>query len=205
MLIILTIGAGYVLGSIPSAYLIGRWFKGLDITEVGDGRIGMANTYRRVGFWGALVVGVMDVSKGVAAIALAQMLALPVPVVMTAGLAAVTGHNWSLFLRFKGGKGALTMYGVLAALIFWELIVALALGGVFYYFVHKSGLATGIVLVFLAVLHWFISLGAASSVATRILISMTPVVLSLPMIMKNILMARSNMEDMVGIEKGASN
>jgi glycerol-3-phosphate acyltransferase PlsY len=147
----------------------------------------------------------MDVSKGVAAIALAQLLALPVPVVMTAGLAAVTGHNWSLFLRFKGGKGALTIYGVLVTLMSWELFVALAVGGVFYYFVRKSGLATGILLVFLAVLHWFVSRGAASTVTTRILISMTPVVLSLPMIMKNILMARSNVAEMAGVEKEAGN
>jgi acyl phosphate:glycerol-3-phosphate acyltransferase len=203
LLIILTIMAGYVLGSIPSAYIIGRAFKGIDITEVGDGHIGMAYTYRRVGFLGAVVVGVMDVSKGVAAIALAQALALPVPVVVTAGLAAVTGHNWSLFLRFKGGKGALAIYGVLVTLLSWELFVALAVGGLFYFFIRKSGLATGVLVVFLAVFHWFVSRGGASSLATRITISLTPIILSLPMIMKNILMARNDMVEMARIEKGS--
>jgi glycerol-3-phosphate acyltransferase PlsY len=203
LIITLTIMAGYVLGSIPSAYIIGRTFKGLDITEVGDGHIGMAYTYRRVGLLGAIVVGVMDVSKGVAAIALAQLLALPVPVVVITGVVAVTGHNWSLFLRFKGGKGALAMYGVLVTLVSWELFVALAVGGLFYFFIRKSGLATGVLVVFLAVFHWFVSQGGASSLATRIMISLTPILLSLPMIMKNILMARNDMVEMARIEKGS--
>jgi acyl phosphate:glycerol-3-phosphate acyltransferase len=201
LLIVLSVTAGYVLGSIPSAYIIGRAFKGIDITEVGDGHIGMAYTYRRVGLWGAAVVGIMDVSKGVASIALAQLLALPVPVVVITGVAAVTGHNWSLFLRFKGGKGALAMYGVLVILVSWELFIALAVGGLFYLFIRKSGLATGVLVVFLAVFHWFVSRGGAGSLTTRIMISLTPILLSLPMIMKNVLMARSDMVEVTRIEK----
>lgn len=172
--------AGYLLGSFPSAYLVGRALKGIDITEVGDGRIGMANTYRRVGLGGAIIVGVLDVGKGAASILVAAAMHLPAPVMPLVGLAVVSGHNWSLFMGFKGGKGALAMYGVLFALMFWEIIAAAALGGVFYYFVRKSGLATGVILGLCALFHLL--------TGGMLIISVTPFILTIPMILKNIAM-----------------
>ena len=192
-LILLVIAIAYLLGSIPSAYLVGRLLRGLDMREVGDGRIGMANTYRRVGLLGAIIVGVMDVGKGAAAVLLAQKLGLPLLVVLLAGLTVVVGHNWSIFLRFKGGKGALTTYGVLVSLMSWEFFIALALAAVLYFITHKSGMSTGILFGSLSLLNWF--------TGSLILLSILPIIISVPMVLKHIFMPKASAAAAASIEK----
>jgi glycerol-3-phosphate acyltransferase PlsY len=183
-LILLVIAVAYLLGSIPSAYIVGRLMKGLDMREVGDGRIGMTATFRRVGLLGAIIVGILDVSKGVAAVLIAQELGLPLFVVLLAGLAVVAGHNWSIFLRFKGGKGALAMYGVLVSLMPWQFFIALALGGILYLITHKSGMSTGVVLGSLSLISWF------TLISSLLLLSILPILISLPMVLKHIFMPK---------------
>jgi glycerol-3-phosphate acyltransferase PlsY len=177
-LILLVVFVAYLLGSIPSAYLVGRLMKGLDIREAGDGRLGAAATYRRVGLAGSIIVGLTDLTKGAAAVFLAQGLGLPLWAVLLAGLAVVVGHNWSVFLRFKGGKGALTIYGVLASLMFWQLLIALALGGIFYLITHRTGMSTGILLGFLSLINLI--------TGSLILLTILPIFISLPMVLKHI-------------------
>ncbi len=184
VLALLVIAIAYLLGSLPSAYLVGRVMKGLDLREAGDGRLGAAATYRRVGLTGGIIVGLMDLTKGAAAVFLAQFLGLPLPIVLLAGLAVVVGHNWSVFLRFKGGKGALTIYGVLASLMLWELLVALALGGIFYLITHKTGMATGFLLGFLSLINWI--------TGSLVLLIILPTFISLPMVLKHIFMTKVN-------------
>lgn len=179
----LVIITAYLLGSIPSAFIVGRLLKGMDIREAGDGRLGAAVTYRRVGLTGAIIVGLMDLAKGAAAVLIAQGTGLPLFVVLLAGLAVVVGHNWSIFLRFKGGKGALTIYGVLASLMFWQLLIALALGGIFYLITHKTGMSTGVLLGFLS----FINLITGS----LILLIIMPLFISLPMVVKHFSMPKT--------------
>jgi glycerol-3-phosphate acyltransferase PlsY len=182
VLIVLAIGIAYLLGSIPSAYLVGRWLKGIDMREVGDGRMGMAETYRRVGVAGASIVFFMDVGKGLAAMMLAKLLGLPLGVLIFVGLAAVVGHNWSIFMQFKGGKGALTTYGVLASVMFWQLWVGLAVGGIALLIIHKTGFSTGILFCAMAVLNLIIG--------SAILLVIFPLVISLPMFVKHISMPK---------------
>jgi len=95
---IVAIIAGYLLGSIPSAYLMGRLLKGIDMREVGDGRIAGAHAIRRLGFASGITVGLMDCSKGALAVILALLLNVHLIAVLIAGVAAVAGHNWSIFL-----------------------------------------------------------------------------------------------------------
>jgi glycerol-3-phosphate acyltransferase PlsY len=182
-LIILVTFVAYLFGSLPSAFIVTRLMKGVDIREAGDGRLGASATYRRVGLTGAIIVGLMDLGKGAAAVVLAQVLGLPLWAVLLAGLAAVVGHNWSIFLRFQGGKGALTIYGVLASLMFWELLIALALGGIFYLVTHKTGMATGFLLGFLAFINWL--------TGSLILLVILPVFISLPMVLKHLFMPKT--------------
>ena len=191
-LVLLVITIAYLLGSIPSAYIVGRLLKGLDIREVGDGRIGMAATFRRVGLLGAIIVGIMDVSKGAAAVLLAQKLGLPLLIVLLAGLTVVVGHNWSIFLRFRGGKGALTTYGVLVSLMFWQFLIALALAGVLYFITHKSGMSTGILFGFLSLISWL--------TGSLILLSILPIFISLPMVLKHIFMPKAGAAVMASIK-----
>ncbi len=125
--IIITVVVAYCLGAISWAYVIGRWVANIDMTEVGDGRIGTAFAIRRLGIGWGITVGVLDFLKGVAATALPLMLDLSIIVVLVAGLAVVVGHNWSVFLGFKGGRGAATSFGVLAVLALLPMLITAAI------------------------------------------------------------------------------
>lgn len=135
MSIWLTINGGlllvaYLLGSIPTGYLLGRWLQGIDIREHGSGSTGATNVLRTLGkLPGALVLGV-DIFKGVLAIAsvtLVYSLNYLYPIIswqpwaiVFAGLAAIIGHSRSIWLKFTGGKSVATSLGVLLAMS-WQV------------------------------------------------------------------------------------
>jgi len=127
--------AGYLLGSIPSGYLAGRWLKGVDIRSLGSGSTGATNVLRQIGKGPALVVFLLDVLKGTAAVLLAKALLQPLGVdassdwwVVAAGLAALAGHIWPVWLGWRGGKAVATGLGMLLGLV---PAVGLACFGVF--------------------------------------------------------------------------
>ena len=102
----------YLIGSIPSGLIIGK-LRRVDIREYGSGNIGTTNVLRTLGArYGALVL-IADVFKGVIAVLLARYIIGSPMSEMTAGFAAVAGHDWSLFLKFKGGRGVATSLGAL--------------------------------------------------------------------------------------------
>jgi glycerol-3-phosphate acyltransferase PlsY len=115
----------YLLGSIPSAYLAARFAAGVDIREVGDGNMGAKNTFESVGWLPGLVVGAADVAKGALAVLMARHFELPENIVMWAGACVVLGHDFSIFLRFRGGQGMAAMVGVFGALFPREMGIAL--------------------------------------------------------------------------------
>jgi len=132
--IALAIGA-YVLGSIPTGYLIAQ-AKGIDIRTVGSGNIGATNVFRFLGKPAGVFVLVFDGLKGFAACAwLADTLLQTFHLNpgntdylrLVAGLAVVLGHNYTFWLNFKGGKGIATSAGVLAAIVPWALLIILSL------------------------------------------------------------------------------
>jgi len=133
--------AGYLLGSIPAGYLAGLWLQGVDIRSLGSGSTGATNVLRQFGKGPALVVFLVDVLKGTAAVLLAkavlQPLGLPLDSgaavasdcwVVAAGLAALAGHIWPVWLGWRGGKAVATALGMLLGLT-WP--VGLACFGVF--------------------------------------------------------------------------
>lgn len=95
----------YILGSFPSAYLATRLLSGKDIRRVGSGNVGGMNAARNVGLAAGVATGLLDVGKGALAVYLAQSLSSAPWLPLLCALAAVAGHNWMLFLGFKGGKG----------------------------------------------------------------------------------------------------
>lgn len=114
----LAIIIGYLLGSIPAAFIITRIVKGRDIRRIGGGNVGGLNVFREVGLWPALAVGMVDLGKGAAAVAVAKWgLNVPDAYVLLAGLASVIGHNWMLWLKFSGGKGMGATMGALLILL----------------------------------------------------------------------------------------
>lgn len=121
---------GYLIGSIPSAYIAGRLMRGVDIRDLGDRNMGAANAWRELGPRAGIAVGVIDVGKGALAVLIARAIGVPLPAVLLTGVAAVAGHNWPLFLRFRGGRGAATTIGVLWALMPREMLIVFGIATV---------------------------------------------------------------------------
>ena len=113
----------YLLGSIPFAYIAGRLFKGIDIRQVGDGNMGAANAFRQLGAKVGIAVFFVDAGKGALAILIAQAASLPQVAVLLTGAAAVVGHNWPVFISFKGGRGESTAIGVLLTMITQPMLI----------------------------------------------------------------------------------
>lgn len=112
---ILVFAVSYLLGSIPFGLLTTKLFAGVDVRKHGSGNIGMTNVLRTTGYFCALITLIGDMGKGVAAVLLGSYFLGDATLTLISGIMAVVGHNWSLFLRFKGGKGIATIGGVLLA------------------------------------------------------------------------------------------
>ncbi|MCZ7571178.1 MAG: glycerol-3-phosphate 1-O-acyltransferase PlsY [Ardenticatenaceae bacterium] len=142
---IVAILLGYLIGSIPVGLVVGR-IRGVDPRMVGSGRTGGTNVYRAAGPAAGIITAVLDTLKGAVAVALVRILFPGVPLAAAlAALAAVAGHNWSLFLRFRGGAGTMTNLGNLL-ILFWPIfIIAGLLGLATLYFSRMSSLASLVV------------------------------------------------------------
>ena len=125
---LLFLAIGYFLGAIPSGYLAGRWLKGIDLRDCGSGSTGATNVLRNVGKGPALLVFLLDVGKGALAVLLAKSVDLNDWVQVLAGLAALAGHIWPVWLSWKGGKAVATGLGMFLGLA-WP--VGLASFGLF--------------------------------------------------------------------------
>jgi acyl phosphate:glycerol-3-phosphate acyltransferase len=108
---------GYLIGSIPTAYIIGKLAKGIDIRKVGGGNMGALNTAREIHPAAGLLVLFLDAAKGAVVILIVRQIYVGDYWLYAAGLLAVAGHCWPVFLKFKGGKGAATAIGVMLALV----------------------------------------------------------------------------------------
>lgn len=114
---LLWLAASYLLGSIPTSYLAGRWFRGIDLREHGSRNLGATNLYRIMGWRFAVPVGLFDVLKGAVPVLLFAPQVPAVPHFPTlCGVAAMVGHTLSPFVGFKGGKGVATAAGMLLGL-----------------------------------------------------------------------------------------
>ncbi len=128
----LTLVAAYLVGSIPTGYLVAR-AKGVDLRAHGSGNIGATNAFRVLGKGPGIFVLLMDAFKGAAAVIWVPLLTASwVPgnagtyLPLVAGVGAILGHNYTCWLRFKGGKGVATSAGVMGALLPWALVIALS-------------------------------------------------------------------------------
>ncbi len=118
---------GYLLGSIPFAYIVTRLKMGIDIRDKGSGNVGALAVWREIGPAYGIIVLITDVGKGVLPVYIAQWLGIEIVWVCAAGFAAVVGHNWPVFLGFRGGKGAATIMGVLLALMPLQFVIGLGI------------------------------------------------------------------------------
>ena len=177
---------GYLIGSIPSAYIIGRLMGKIDMRQEPDGRISAAAVHEKLGVVPFLLVVIMDVGEGALAVLIAGVLTESLIAVMIAGFAAVVGHNWSVFLKFKGGLGATTTYGALVALVWWQTLIAAAMGGILYFIIKKSGFSTAILILVLSL----ILLAQYFFQGEPLILSIYPAILILLMILKRLQLGR---------------
>lgn len=124
MALFVSVLVGYLLGSISFSYIFVKKIKKVDIRQQGSGNAGATNTLRVLGVGPAVAVLLLDTLKGILAVLLGLYLGGKGLAPALAGLAAILGHNWPVFLRFKGGKGVATTIGVLATLVFWPALYA---------------------------------------------------------------------------------
>jgi len=124
---VLAVASAYIIGSIPFAYIVSRTIKGIDIRKVGDRNAGAANVFRHIGLYAGIVVLTADIAKGALAMFVAQAISGDWFFRLLAGGAAVIGHSFPVFLRFRGGRGEATTIGVLLLLIPKEMAITSAL------------------------------------------------------------------------------
>jgi glycerol-3-phosphate acyltransferase PlsY len=157
---IIAVVLGYLLGSIPSAYIATRLAVGKDVRQLGGGNVGGLNVYREVGRFPAAVAGITDVCKGAAAVAIAYwLLDVSSPFVLATALAAVVGHNWMVFLKFSGGKGMgaaigglfvlFPLYGYSLGLAFFFAVIAIP-----FFITRNVALSMGCGLLSLPFIVW---------------------------------------------------
>jgi glycerol-3-phosphate acyltransferase PlsY len=147
---------GYLLGSIPFGLILAKKMAGVDIREWGSGAIGATNVMRTAGKRVAILSGALDFAKGAAAVFIAKLIVGnsyivvgrfsfgPLFGAVLAGLAAVVGHSWSVYLKFHGGKGVATFFGGLVALVWFVALFGgelLALGAASTLFMSLGSLA----------------------------------------------------------------
>jgi len=129
---------------VPAAWIITCLFGRVDIRGGADGQISPASVYYRLGVLPFILAALMDMLLAFAAVALARALNQSITIAMFSGLAAMIGHNWSPLLRFKGGQGATSMTGALAAVLFWPLCCGLATAALMMLVTRRSSLSTAI-------------------------------------------------------------
>jgi glycerol-3-phosphate acyltransferase PlsY len=157
---ILSIIIGYLLGSIPTAYIVARLKKGIDIRNVGSRNMGAANVMREIGTPEGIFVGLIDIAKGAGAILIAQTLNISELWVFGAGFAALVGHNFPVFVGFRGGKGTATIIGIFLVLAPLSMLVTFVIVAIPFFATRKFSVAIligiALVIVGFALLPMFI-------------------------------------------------
>jgi glycerol-3-phosphate acyltransferase PlsY len=147
---------GYFIGSIPTAHIAGRILKRVDIRRIGDGNMGAANAFRQLGAKVGVAVGIIDAAKGATAVFIAQLANIPLPAMLATGVAAVIGHNWPVFLRFRGGRGEATTIGVLLALLTIPMLIIAAPAIAAHFILRDTTKAAPFIFVPLPLVCWWL-------------------------------------------------
>lgn len=151
---ILSIFIGYLLGSIPTAYIMGRVRKGIDIRQVDTGNMGAGSTIRQIGLWEGLVVAAVDMGKGAGAVLTAQALDVSQVWLLASGFAAILGHSYPFAIGFRGGQGVATIIGIFLVLAPLPMIIVLGLMGLALLLTRHIFSMTCLAAPFLPILIW---------------------------------------------------
>lgn len=148
----------YLLGSIPTAYIVTRMSKGVDIRNIDVGNVGASAAFRQVGLLAGAIVAIVDIGKGAAAVAIAHYgFQISEPWVLAAGFAAFLGHCFPVYIGFRGGQGTATLIGVFLILTPLVMAIMLLILAVTLIFVHRVFPSIIIVSPILPILIWFLT------------------------------------------------
>ncbi|MBC8016305.1 MAG: glycerol-3-phosphate 1-O-acyltransferase PlsY [Sporomusaceae bacterium] len=146
---------GYLIGSIPNGLIIGKRLYNIDLRQFGSKNIGATNAYRTLGLWPAVWVFLTDAAKGVIAVYLASFFIGTPIALLVGGIAAIAGHNWSVFLNFTGGRGVATGLGVIAVLVPTVTVFIFLVWVVIVYLTRYVSLASIVAAALVPILMWF--------------------------------------------------
>jgi glycerol-3-phosphate acyltransferase PlsY len=127
-----TLALAYLMGALPTAYLLGRYLRRVDIRGLGTENVGALNAYRQLGRGLGAVVLAVDTGKGAAAVLLGQALGAANEALYFAALLVVLGHNFSPFVGFKGGKGGATVLGISAVMLWQITAITVGVGAILF-------------------------------------------------------------------------
>ncbi len=159
---IIAVIIGYLIGSIPSAYIVTKIATGKDVRTIGTGHTGVGNAGTRnvfvnVGKIPGIIVGILDIAKGAGAVAVAQsLMGLSLFWVLGAGTAAVAGHIWPVYIRFRGGAGLATTLGVLTFLMVKEMAIALSFTIILIIITKNVILSANLSVVVVSLILWWL-------------------------------------------------
>lgn len=147
----------YLVGAFPTSYLAGRLVKGIDLREHGSKNLGATNVYRVLGWRVAVPVALLDILKGaVPVVFFAPRVSASLTVALLMGIAAIIGHVFSVFVRFKGGKGVATAAGVMLGLTPWAIAVSTVVWVLLVWLTGYVSLASMAGAVTLPIAAWFL-------------------------------------------------
>ena len=191
--ILLILGA-YLLGSVPAAYLIAKWRRGIDIRQYGSGNVGASNVLAVVSKRWSIPVTVFDIGKGALTVWVAQLLELDAAQQVTVGVVTVIGHNWPIFLRFQGGRGVFASLGIIAMLSpklgLIILVISFALAPL-----RQVSLGVSLSLVSLPIFSWFLS--QPLDIEARLPITLGFITLSLIGLSRRLIVPRTSLSESV--------
>jgi len=159
IVISLALGA-YVLGSVPTAYILVRWMEGEDIRDFGSRNVGALNAYNRTGVWAGLLVLLVDTAKGVLAVAAPRLLGVDPWVLFITTSLVVAGHNWPVFLNFRGGKGAAAIFGISLVIVPWLTVITVGPSILVMLLLRNVVLGAALGFILLNTLLWVTGQGA---------------------------------------------
>ena len=154
---VIVLVAAYLIGSIPSAYIVARLRKGVDIREVGSHNSGAMNVFYKVGFWDGMVVLLADIGKGALGIWVAEVLGMGLPMQMVAGGFVILGHMFPVFLKFKGGKGGAACIGILMYFMPWGVPIYLGFFLLILLFLRTPTISYSIAFIAFPFIAWLIN------------------------------------------------
>ncbi len=155
MNILLGAALSYLFGSTPTAYLIFKKKKGRDIRKYGYKNMGALNIYHLLGPFHALTTFLIDMAKGAIPIWVAQSLEMSGSGMILCSLMAIAGHNWPIFLNFRGGKGVSTSLGIMMVLMKRQLLFWLVLVAIFFSIIKNFSFSMGLSFLLIPLSSWW--------------------------------------------------